>query len=75
VLGDPVYGGRLKLPPDSDDMFVSTLRNFRRQALHARKLGLIHPITGKEMFWEAPMPVDMEKLIAVLRADLQQHGE
>jgi 23S rRNA pseudouridine1911/1915/1917 synthase len=75
VLGDPVYGGRLKLPPDSDEVFANTLRNFRRQALHARKLGLVHPITGKEMFWEVPLPVDMEKLITVLRNDLKKHGD
>ncbi|KPK51619.1 MAG: ribosomal large subunit pseudouridine synthase D [Thiotrichales bacterium SG8_50] len=75
VLGDPVYGGRLRLPPDSDEAFIRSLRNFRRQALHARRLGLVHPVTGKELFWEVPLPADMEKLIAVLRTDMRKHGE
>jgi 23S rRNA pseudouridine1911/1915/1917 synthase len=34
-----------------------------RQALHARTLGFVHPRTGKEMFFEAPIPEDMSQLI------------
>ena len=34
-----------------------------RQALHARTLGFVHPSTGKEMFFEAPVPADMTELI------------
>lgn len=49
LLGDPVYGRRLALPPDSSDAFIDTLRGFRRQALHARTLGLTHPTTGEPM--------------------------
>jgi 23S rRNA pseudouridine1911/1915/1917 synthase len=74
VVGDPVYGGRLKLPPDCGEALTLALRRFRRQALHARKLGLIHPATGKAMSWEAEIPGDMAKLIELLRADNTEHG-
>lgn len=61
LVGDPLYRGRLPGPP------------FPRQALHARRLGLIHPQTGEPMEWHSPLPDDMEELIAGLReeADIQ----
>jgi 23S rRNA pseudouridine1911/1915/1917 synthase len=34
-----------------------------RQALHARTLGFVHPDTEEEMFFEAPLPADMEQVI------------
>jgi 23S rRNA pseudouridine1911/1915/1917 synthase len=47
---------------------VSTaLLTFPRQALHAATLGFRHPVTGKSMSFEAPMPSDMRDLVAVLR--------
>jgi 23S rRNA pseudouridine1911/1915/1917 synthase len=42
------------------------LRSFKRQALHAVKLGLVHPITGEYMEWEQPLPVDMLDLLTAL---------
>ena len=43
IVGDPVYGGRLKLPKGCTDELVETLRSFKRQALHATLLlSLIH---------------------------------
>ena len=39
----------------------------KRQALHARTLGFIHPETEKEMFFESPLPKDMEAVIAKWR--------
>jgi 23S rRNA pseudouridine1911/1915/1917 synthase len=74
VLGDPVYGGRLKLPPDSAPELVNMLRTFRRQALHAVGLGLIHPGTGEAMHWSSPLPADMQALIAALAADARAHA-
>ncbi len=71
LVGDPVYGGRLRLPPASSDALQETLRRFHRQALHASRLGLHHPQTGEYMEWLAPMPEDMQRLIAVLREDAQ----
>ncbi len=73
LLGDPVYGGRARLPRGATPELVTALQGFRRQALHAARLALTHPRTGVEMAWEAPMPDDMTALLAVLRADAAGH--
>lgn len=73
VLGDPVYGGRLRLPKGGDEHFREVLSSFRRQALHATQLGLLHPVSGEEMSWQAEVPEDMAQLIAVLRQDASEH--
>lgn len=75
LVGDQTYGGRLQIPAGTGDELRDLLRVFDRQALHARKLGLIHPGTGKEMQWKAPLPEDMKHLIAVLEADMDQGAE
>ncbi|MDP3439524.1 MAG: 23S rRNA pseudouridine(1911/1915/1917) synthase RluD [Azonexus sp.] len=56
LVGDPVYG---KPNP--------RLPEFHRQALHATRLGLMHPVTGFKMQWEVPMPEDMRDLLDGLR--------
>lgn len=75
IVGDPVYGGRLRIPPAASEELMAALRGFKRQALHAAKLGLEHPISGEAMSWEVPMPDDMLNLLAVLRADRKLHAE
>lgn len=74
LVGDPVYGGRLKLPKGASDELVAALQNFKRQALHARKLGLVHPASKNHMEWEQPMPDDMLELISLLKGDLNNPG-
>jgi 23S rRNA pseudouridine1911/1915/1917 synthase len=69
IVGDSVYGGRLLPPRGATPELVETLRAFRRQALHAARLSLMHPGTGQEVEWLAPLPTDMQKLLAVLRRD------
>lgn len=69
LLGDPIYGGRLKLPKGASPELIQTLRDFKRQALHAVELSFIHPLTQKSMTWQAPLPEDMLKLIDVLKRD------
>jgi 23S rRNA pseudouridine1911/1915/1917 synthase len=69
LLGDPVYGGRLRLPRGATAALVEALRTFRRQALHAARLSLVHPGTGTAMSWTSPLPADMQALLATLRAD------
>ena len=59
LLGDPVYGLRVERTKP---------RVFDRQALHAQKLGLVHPVSGRQMSWEAPLPADMRELMATLEA-------
>lgn len=73
LLGDPVYGGRFKIPAASDDAFVESLKAFRRQALHARHLGLIHPATNEFIDWEVEVPQDMLDIQDVLRLDFEKH--
>lgn len=76
LVGDPVYGGRLKLPRGASSALTEALQHFRRQALHAARLGIIHPQTGEHLEWEAPLPTDMQALLEVLRADKAEasHG-
>jgi 23S rRNA pseudouridine1911/1915/1917 synthase len=50
------------------------LESFQRQALHAARLSLAHPLTGKEMEWQAPLPADLAHLLKVLEADEQTHA-
>ncbi len=69
LVGDPVYGGRARLPRGASPHLVDTLRGFRRQALHAVRLALDHPRRGVPMAWEAPLPDDLATLLAVLRED------
>ncbi len=71
IVGDPVYGGRLKIPAGASPELAVALHGFRRQALHATGLGLEHPVTGAHMEWERPPPADMQRLIDVLAADKQ----
>jgi 23S rRNA pseudouridine1911/1915/1917 synthase len=67
VLGDPLYAGRLRLPAGIDPVLADVLRGFKRQALHATRLGLVHPGDGFERVWERPPPADMQALITALR--------
>ncbi len=66
LFGDPVYGGRLQLPAGADAALSQQLRQFRRQALHACRLCLTHPVTGQQLSWEAPVPADMCGLLDAL---------
>jgi 23S rRNA pseudouridine1911/1915/1917 synthase len=74
LVGDPLYGGGLKLPKGASAELVGTLRGFRRQALHAEKLSFVHPISGEPLSFSAERPADQGVLIEALRADLLEHG-
>ena len=71
LLGDQTYGGHLQLPKGATPELVQQLRQFKRQALHACELGLIHPVTQQSLTWQAPLPDDMQELIAVLKKDAE----
>lgn len=75
IVGDPVYGGRPKVPPDSSESLIDTLRRFPRQALYAARLGLRHPGSGVKVQWEAPIPDDMAHLIQELQQDAREHKD
>lgn len=69
LVGDPVYGGRFRIPPAASPTMVQSLKEFPRQALHARFLELDHPITGERMKWQSPLPDDFVWLLTLLRQD------
>ncbi|MDP2561858.1 23S rRNA pseudouridine(1911/1915/1917) synthase RluD [Psychrobium sp. 1_MG-2023] len=69
LLGDPVYGGRPRPIKHSSEELIEAMRGFKRQALHAIKLQLEHPITGELMRWQAPVPEDMQRMTELLRQD------
>lgn len=74
VVGDPVYGGRLRIPPDCNEHLQQFLTHFKRQALHARRLGLKHPQTGEWLEWEVDVPEDMQ-ILKQLLADYSHRVE
>lgn len=69
VVGDPVYGGRLRLPRGAGEQLQAVLQGFRRQALHAARLAFTHPGSGQAVSWQAPLPDDMTRLVEALRQD------
>ncbi|NBI42797.1 23S rRNA pseudouridine(1911/1915/1917) synthase RluD [[Haemophilus] felis] len=75
LLGDQTYGGRPRPPKNATEEFMTVMREFKRQALHAIMLRLEHPITGELMEWYAPLPEDFNTLINALKADYQLHKD
>jgi 23S rRNA pseudouridine1911/1915/1917 synthase len=69
LVGDPVYGGRRRIPAGSSPALATLLRSFPRQALHAARLALTHPLSGRELECESPLPADMRQLLAALEAN------
>ena len=74
IVGDPVYGGRLRIPPQADPALIEQLRHFRRQALHAFRLALLHPETGETLSWCSVLPDDMQQLLEALQLDLERYA-
>jgi 23S rRNA pseudouridine1911/1915/1917 synthase len=69
IVGDPTYGRRLAIPKGATPRLEAALRGFRRQALHAARLGFDHPVTGQAMEFASPLPADMRDLLEALRQD------
>ena len=69
LVGDPVYGGRLAVPAGASEALRAALLAFRRQALHAARLELRHPVTGEPLSFEVPPPADFQELLRVMRED------
>ncbi len=67
LIGDPVYGGKRKLPQKAlPPKGLAMAQGFARQALHAASLGFVHPVTGADLMFEAPLPRDMADLVGAL---------
>lgn len=75
IIGDPLYGGPLKLPKGATTELIESLRGFKRQALHAETLEFIHPLSGEPVRCSTPMPADMQALVATLREDTREAEE
>ncbi|MBP3984535.1 23S rRNA pseudouridine(1911/1915/1917) synthase RluD [Pseudoxanthomonas helianthi] len=73
IVGDPLYGGPLKLPKGASEELIAALRGFKRQALHAETLEFSHPSTGEPLRVSAPVPADMQELMRLLREDVAAH--
>ncbi len=69
IVGDPLYAGRRRIPAGCTAALAAVLAGFRRQALHAERLALTHPLTGRKMQWQAPAPADFRALLAALEQD------
>ena len=69
LVGDPLYGGGLKLPRGASPHLAKVLRGFKRQALHAEHLEFAHPVSGKAMRFDAQPPEDFLQLLDALRTD------
>jgi 23S rRNA pseudouridine1911/1915/1917 synthase len=74
LVGDPLYGGGLKLPKRATPGLAAALRGFRRQALHAERLSFEHPVSGAPLSFAAQRPADMTALVEALREDLAANG-
>ena len=66
LVGDPVYGGRQRLPSGLDERLAKVVREFSRQALHARRLAFTHPRSRETVSFEASLPDDMQQLLEAL---------
>lgn len=58
LVGDSLYGKQ------------HLMRYFPRQALHARRLGLVHPVTGQDVEWDTPLPTDFADLLTQAGIDV-----
>lgn len=75
IVGDPLYGGPVKLPKAASEELVTALRRFRRQALHAETLEFVHPVSGEPVRVTAPVPDDLLALMKLLREDAAAHPD
>ncbi len=72
IVGDPVYGGRRRLPAGASAELIAAIEAFPRQALHAARLTFAHPKTGKQVSYEAPLPGDIAGLLGAMQRDLER---
>ena len=66
LIGDPLYGGRVRFPKNASQNIKESLKNFDRQALHSKKLTLYHPRSQEYLTWKADLPKDMHNLLQIL---------
>ena len=67
LVGDKRYGARGIVPPDASAVEARTIKEFPRQALHASRLGFVHPVTGERLDFESEPPEDVKCLLHALK--------
>jgi len=67
LLGDFTYGGKVKFPKGATEELKVAIKEFPRQALHAKKLSINHPKDNKELSWKSKLPEDFDNMINILR--------
>ena len=70
LVGDLLYGGRPRTPARASTKLATVLRSFDRQALHATKLSITHPDSGRRLTWESALPQDFQQLLEVLPSEI-----
>jgi len=67
VLGDPLYGKQRTLPRIATEELRQALEGLEGQALHAKRLRFVHPVTGQPMEFESEPPEDFRRVLEALR--------
>jgi 23S rRNA pseudouridine1911/1915/1917 synthase len=75
ILGDPLYGRRGKPGAIGDHLLRECVKIMPRPALHAHRLGLIHPQTGKRVEFVSPLPQDMQMVLESLRLEAARNSK
>lgn len=75
VVGDPLYGRLVPKLNRYSKSVIDLLTTFKRQALHAWKLELQHPVTREELTFTAEMPDDLKELLIALEKDYHETTE
>jgi len=73
LLGDMLYGGRQRMPGGISTELASQLSEFKRQALHARRLSFEHPGSGANCNFEAPVPQDFQTILDALSESMNEN--
>jgi len=71
VIGDRVYAGAKRIQTVADPVVRARIKAMKRQALHAARIGFIHPLTGASLTFSAPLPQDIADIVEFLR----DHGK
>ncbi|KAA0448955.1 MAG: 23S rRNA pseudouridine(1911/1915/1917) synthase RluD [Candidatus Thioglobus sp.] len=66
LIADPMYGGKIRFPQKAQQQLKDALKNFKRQALHSKKMTLTHPISGEKMSFKATLPQDIQDMLKIL---------
>jgi len=67
IVGDQLYSVRNLKPRGMSEEFANVFDSFKRQALHAESLGLVHPTTGEKLSWQASIPKDFLQLLDMIQ--------